>query len=170
MQKALIIGRFQPFHKGHKLFIKKALKENESVIIAIGSSQELRTKKNPFDSIERKKMIQLYFKNIEIIDVPDFKTDKEWANYLIKKAKFNIVYSTNKLVNEILSKRKILTKKLKRMPKVSGTKIRKLMFENNKEYKKLIPLKCVNFLKSINAEKIIKESFFLKETVKKGMK
>lgn len=159
MSTALIIGRFQPFHIGHELFIKKALKENESVIIAIGSSQESRTKKNPFSLIERKKMIQLCFKDIKIIYVPDFKTDKEWADYLLKKAKFGIVYSTNKLVNEILSKRKILTKKLKRTPKISGTKIRKLMFENNNEYKKLIPINCIKFLKIINAEKIIKECF-----------
>ena len=45
MSRALFIGRFQPFHNAHLADIKKILKENDEVLIAIGSSQEKTQKK-----------------------------------------------------------------------------------------------------------------------------
>ena len=56
--KALFIGRFQPFHKGHLKVIKDIIKKDYRVIIGIGSSQYSHTVDNPFTSDERKKMIQ----------------------------------------------------------------------------------------------------------------
>jgi nicotinamide-nucleotide adenylyltransferase len=162
MRNALIIGRFQPFHKAHELLIKQALKENDSVIIAIGSSQESRTIKNPFNYEERKKMISSCFKDIKIIPCPDFESDKDWADYLIKKANFNTVYSNNEWVNKIFSKRKIIIKKTQENKKISGTKIRQ-MINNNENYKKLIPKPCLDVLKKIDAQRIIKECFKKKE-------
>ena len=53
----LYIGRFQPFHMGHLSIVKRALKECDTLVIAIGSSQENRTKKNPFTFEERKAFI-----------------------------------------------------------------------------------------------------------------
>ena len=51
-------GRFNPVHKGHVLLIKKLLKKVDELVIAIGSSQEKNTKRNPFSGNERKQMIQ----------------------------------------------------------------------------------------------------------------
>ena len=53
----LYVGRFQPFHNGHKSVVKEALKHCDRLIIAIGSAQESRTKKNPFTFEERRKFI-----------------------------------------------------------------------------------------------------------------
>ena len=49
----LYIGRFQPFHKGHKSIVESALKQCDRLIIGIGSSQETRTKRNTFSYEER---------------------------------------------------------------------------------------------------------------------
>lgn len=45
---ALFVGRFQPFHLGHLKVIKDILKKNDFIVIAIGSSDEKNTDKNPF--------------------------------------------------------------------------------------------------------------------------
>lgn len=50
----LYIGRFQPFHRGHLSVVREALKHCSKLVIAIGSAQEERTKKNPFSFEERK--------------------------------------------------------------------------------------------------------------------
>lgn len=54
----VFIGRFQPFHMGHKEVIDKALELAEKVIVLVGSSFQPRTIKNPFTFDERKIMIQ----------------------------------------------------------------------------------------------------------------
>jgi len=48
MTTGLIIGRFQPFHKGHLHAIEHALKEVDELIIAVGSSQYVNTEDNPW--------------------------------------------------------------------------------------------------------------------------
>ena len=53
----LIVGRFQFFHNGHKSILDKALKECEIVIVCIGSVEEKRNYRNPFNYKERKKFI-----------------------------------------------------------------------------------------------------------------
>ncbi|MDD4353382.1 MAG: adenylyltransferase/cytidyltransferase family protein [Candidatus Nanoarchaeia archaeon] len=163
MQKALIIGRFQPFHKGHEFLINQVLKQNYSIIIAIGSSQESRTAKNPFNYEERKKMIQSCFKNAKIMPSQDYESDEDWADDLMSKAKFDIVYSNNEKVNEIFYKRKIQVKKVNELPNISGTKIRKMINNNDNKYKELIPKSCLEEMEKICAMKIIKECFKIKK-------
>jgi nicotinamide-nucleotide adenylyltransferase len=73
--KALLIGRFQPFHKGHLQVIKKILGEVDSLIIVIGSSQHKNNLENPLSADEREEMIkrvleQEGLKNYAIFQVP----------------------------------------------------------------------------------------------------
>jgi len=56
--KALFIGRFQPFHKGHLLFLKSIYTQYDKIIIGIGSSQYSNSLDNPFSYDERKMMIE----------------------------------------------------------------------------------------------------------------
>lgn len=51
------IGRFQPYHNGHKSLVDDALKKAKVVVIIIGSAASPRTPKNPFTSSERIQMI-----------------------------------------------------------------------------------------------------------------
>ena len=57
----LIVGRFQTFHNGHRVMIDTALRLCDHLVIFIGSSQESRTLKNPFNYELRKQMIELTF-------------------------------------------------------------------------------------------------------------
>lgn len=54
----VFIGRFQPFHIGHKNVIDVALEKADNVIILIGSSNIARSHRNPFNFAERKMMIE----------------------------------------------------------------------------------------------------------------
>jgi bifunctional NMN adenylyltransferase/nudix hydrolase len=53
----VFVGRFEPFHIGHKEVIDRALQLAEKVVILVGSSNQPRTIKNPFTFDERKQMI-----------------------------------------------------------------------------------------------------------------
>ncbi len=53
----VFIGRFAPFHRGHKAILNKALTLAEHVIVLIGSSNRPRTIQNPWTYSERASMI-----------------------------------------------------------------------------------------------------------------
>lgn len=54
---AVVIGRFQPFHREHLKLIQTALDYADRVCLVIGSGNQPRTIKNPFTANERASMI-----------------------------------------------------------------------------------------------------------------
>jgi bifunctional NMN adenylyltransferase/nudix hydrolase len=56
---AIFIGRFSPFHLGHKVLLDKALEVAEKVVVVLGSHNRAKNIKNPWSSEERKHMIEL---------------------------------------------------------------------------------------------------------------
>ncbi|AAX78660.1 hypothetical protein RB43ORF138c [Escherichia phage RB43] len=55
--KAVVIGRFQPFHNGHAAMVRKALEESETVYILLGSAYAYPNVLNPLTANERERMI-----------------------------------------------------------------------------------------------------------------
>ena len=106
--RALFVGRFQPFHRGHQHAIRAAMRKYGYVVIGIGSSQVSHTKENPFSFQERKKMIEdaLGPGNYEITDIPDFGDDRKWAEHILKNVDFDVVISGNDWVKRCFAGRK----------------------------------------------------------------
>lgn len=50
---AVLIGRFQPFHRGHVVLLQRALVSAPTVVLVLGSSFQARNAKNPFTWEER---------------------------------------------------------------------------------------------------------------------
>ena len=111
---SIYIGRFQPFHNGHKTLFLNALKKNNQVAILVMDSFNVN-KKNPFTFREVKKRITQalseYRRKFIIIKIP--------------------------VVSEVIYGRKVGYKirKIvvsKKIEKISATKIRKKIFKNIK--------------------------------------
>lgn len=128
-----VLGRFQPFHRGHQYLIEKALEQCESVIVGVGSAN-VRDEKNPFSFEERKKQIsdalkkQKYFSRISaIIALDDNPNDEIWLADLLKKTgKINVMFGNNEWPNEIFEKAglKVVRVPLYKRHIYEGTKIR----------------------------------------------
>jgi bifunctional NMN adenylyltransferase/nudix hydrolase len=76
------IGRFQPFHNGHKAIIDAALEKAKEVIVVIGSSFAARNIRNPFTFEERRSMIKAVFPqdNVKVVPVSDYPyDDNKWV-------------------------------------------------------------------------------------------
>lgn len=95
MYDALVfIGRFQPFHNGHKAVIDAALKQAKEVIVVVGSSFSARNIRNPFTFQERKAMIEACYPQesgiakfhhrnprVKVVPVSDYPyDDNKWIN------------------------------------------------------------------------------------------
>ncbi|MEM4620366.1 MAG: adenylyltransferase/cytidyltransferase family protein, partial [Desulfurococcaceae archaeon] len=65
VRRALLFGRFQPFHKGHVSIVKWALYEVgfDEIVFLIGMASENYTPRNPFTAGERIEMIRLSLKD-----------------------------------------------------------------------------------------------------------
>lgn len=61
---AFLIGRFQPFHNGHKHLIDYGLEHAEKVVVLVGGSNKARSAKNPWTFEEREKMIESAYADI----------------------------------------------------------------------------------------------------------
>jgi len=70
---AMFIGRWQPFHNGHKYLIDGALSKGEYVCVAIRNTEI--SEKNPYTVEQRIEMIKRVYQNaVEIIVIPDIKS------------------------------------------------------------------------------------------------
>lgn len=96
----VFIGRFQPFHYGHKHVIDEALKVAERVIVLVGSSDESRTQRNPWNFQERYTMIRYSLdysqdeqKRVLIAELPDSKyNENAWIENVQRTVK-TILYA-----------------------------------------------------------------------------
>jgi nicotinamide-nucleotide adenylyltransferase len=91
----VVLGRFQPFHRGHALMLQEAEQSrNENfpdlqLIIAIGSSNCPETLRNPWSASERTEMISSWL-DIEaefdaiIVSIPDIDDPPNWVSHAEK--------------------------------------------------------------------------------------
>lgn len=61
---SLFVGRFQPFHKGHKWVVEKILNSNKKVCIAIMDIHKSEPEKNPYTTLEVRENITNNFKDL----------------------------------------------------------------------------------------------------------
>lgn len=91
---AVIIGRFQPFHNGHKYLIEQAFIHADRVLVLVGSSNRAATFKNPFTFEERRDMIM---NSIHPISA-------QWEKRISVQALDDFPYNDEKWVAQIQSK------------------------------------------------------------------
>lgn len=96
--RTIVLGRFQPFHKGHAAMVTSALEllntSGKRLRICIGSSEAEESLENPWTADEREQMIRAWLdetqghksKETEIVHVPDL---NDPPNYVKHAEKFH---------------------------------------------------------------------------------
>lgn len=84
MKTAVIIARFQtPYlHEGHKQLITQVKAEHAKLIILLGVSPIVGSRKNPYDYYTREKMIKKEYSDVIVLPVSDHPSDKTWSDNL----------------------------------------------------------------------------------------
>jgi nicotinamide-nucleotide adenylyltransferase len=152
----LVIGRFQPFHHGHKFLIEKALEICDKIYIGIGSSNKT-DEKNPYPADKRIEFIQKFIdeeklekrvsKILKLYDNPD---DDVWFENLFKETgPFDVTIGNNPWNNGIIERHGIIavTVGFYKRHRLEGIKIRKLM-EEEKNWEDRVPEYLVSLIKN----------------------
>ncbi|MBN2127090.1 MAG: nicotinamide-nucleotide adenylyltransferase [Candidatus Diapherotrites archaeon] len=161
--RALIVGRFQPYHSGHHEAIKKILKEVEELIIVVGSSQNSFELDDPFTAGERIEMISLALKKENLFDkcfiipIDDISQYGLWASKVISYTpEFDLVYTNNPIVKQLFEREGIEVKKMiSHLKEIDSSKIRKMM-TNGGKWKKLLSKPVIQYLEEMDCVKRMK--------------
>ena len=73
-KRAMFIGRWQPFHNGHKWLINEKLREGKPILIAVRDIPP--DEKNPFTTEQTVEMIQKVYseQDVEVVCIPDIES------------------------------------------------------------------------------------------------
>ena len=156
----LLIGRFQPFHKGHLAAVSFGLSQVENLWIGIGSSNKNNEKRNPFSADERKEMIlssldKSTLNRIQIFYIPDVNDHAKWTYHVDSIVpKYDVVFSNDDFTTTLYQKRgiKVVSVPLLQREMISGTNIRE-MIAMGKNWMEFVPEGTKNVLLKIDAER-----------------
>jgi nicotinamide-nucleotide adenylyltransferase len=145
-----MLGRFQPFHKGHLALTKQILSECDELLIIIGSAQFNFIDKDPFSAGERVLMIHEALKEAGvdlsrcyIIPVANDENNARWLAYIRSMVPpFDVLYSGNEFVKHLTRSQDssivIEDPVFAEINEYNGTNIRRLMQEG-KPWEHLVP-------------------------------
>jgi nicotinamide-nucleotide adenylyltransferase len=149
-RRGLMLGRFQPFHKGHLALTKQILSECDELLIIIGSAQFNFIDKDPFSAGERVLMIHEALKEAGvdlsrcyIIPVANDENNARWLAYIRSMVPpFDVLYSGNEFVKHLTRSQDssivIEDPVFAEINEYNGANIRRLMQEG-KPWEHLVP-------------------------------
>ncbi|TWR29934.1 NUDIX domain-containing protein [Mucilaginibacter pallidiroseus] len=81
MKTAVIIARFQtPYlHQGHKQLIETVKAQHSNLVVLLGVSPVMGSRKNPYDYYTREKMIKKEYPDVVVLPVSDHPSDRVWS-------------------------------------------------------------------------------------------
>ena len=155
----LLIGRFQPFHKGHLEAVHIALSKVDNLWIGIGSSNKSYEKRNPFTADERKEMIltsldSKTLERVKIYFVPDTGDHEKWTYHVDSIVPpYEMVFSNDDFTITLYKKRgkTVFEVPLLKRDVISGTNIRE-MIASGKDWSDLVPEGTKQVLLKIDAK------------------
>jgi nicotinamide-nucleotide adenylyltransferase len=156
--RALIVGRFQPFHKGHLSAALEVLSKCDDLVIVIGSAEESHTMSNPFTASERYQMIlsslpKDAIPRVQIVPVRDVNRYAIWVGHIESYVPpFDVVYSNNALTRSLFSQVGYEVKKTRAYngKLYSGTEIRRRMLSGER-WQHLVPPEVASMAEEIGA-------------------
>lgn len=151
MNYALYVGRFQPIHWGHVKVIQSMIKDGYNPIIVVGSSQEVKSEKNPLDITTRIELLtdlMAYIKpnKFHIIPLSDISVDADWVPYVLNNVKFitghtpTVFYGGDEVALSLFKEAGMVSKKIDRVAlEISATMVRDYIKKEDCQWKVYIP-------------------------------
>jgi nicotinamide-nucleotide adenylyltransferase len=162
MDRALYIGKFQPFHNGHKEVVENLVEKHNEVIVVIGGAEKTYDTTYLFTAGERIQMVKssIDAESVYIIPVRDINNNAIWTDHINQYTpEYNCVYSNNPLVRRLYKETDDDLKNIDMVKRdeLSSTNIRNKMIEDDELWKNLVPNEVVNLIQKYDGVSRIRE-------------
>jgi nicotinamide-nucleotide adenylyltransferase len=152
--KALVVGRFQPLHKGHLMMFDYVAGDVDELVVGVGSSNHSNTIENPFSFDERRQMIEESFKPKichEIIAIPDVDDDRQWIQNVVDGIEFDVIYTNADHERKIFESAGIGIRDIPFFDRMvySATNVRKHILDDS-SWRDLVPQGTVDVIERVD--------------------
>jgi nicotinamide-nucleotide adenylyltransferase len=165
-ERALYVGRFQPFHLGHLNAVTYVLSKASELVIVVGSAQYSHTLRNPFTAGERITMIRLALDDAKVergrylvIPIRDTHIHKMWVPQVVSQTpRFDIVYTNEPLTSRLFREDGYRVEPIPFYGRnlYSATEIRRRVIEG-KDWKTLVPKVVYDYIHQIGGDERMRE-------------
>ncbi|MFC6764063.1 nicotinamide-nucleotide adenylyltransferase [Natrinema soli] len=145
MTRGFYIGRFQPFHNGHRSMVKEIANDVDELVLGIGSADDSHTVRNPFTAGERIMMITKSLVDFDLVTyavpIEDLERNSVWVSHVQSMSPdFDVAYSNNPLVIQLFREADIEIRQSPMFNRdvLEGSEVRERMI-NDGDWESLVP-------------------------------
>lgn len=168
--RAMLLGRFQPFHCGHQQVVEHALDTYDHLVLVIGSATESYTYANPFTGGERYLMIQRTLEDVDtgqvsIVPVPDIHRYGIYAGHVADLAPpFDVVLSNKALIRYIFEKEgyPVESTPVFKRQVYMGTEVRRRM-ATGEDWRSLVPEGVAEVIDTLDGEERVRRLYAIEQ-------
>ncbi|WP_290817795.1 nicotinamide-nucleotide adenylyltransferase [Halovivax sp.] len=155
MTRGIYIGRFQPFHGGHRSVVERIAEEVDELVLGIGSADASHTARNPFTAGERIMMITKSLADIDVVTyavpIEDLERNSVWVSHVESMSPdFDVAYSNNPLVIQLFREAGVEVRQSPMYNRgvLEGSEVRQRMIDDG-DWESLVPDAVADIVREI---------------------
>jgi len=154
--RGFYIGRFQPFHDGHRYMAEEIASEVDELVLGIGSAGDSHTTRNPFTAGERVMMVTKAVEDLDVttyvVPIEDLDRNAVWVSHVRSMTpRFDVAYSNNPLVVRLFEEAGVEVRgsPMFRRDVLEGAELRERMI-HGRGWTDLVPTTVVDVIEEID--------------------
>ncbi|KDS90435.1 nicotinamide-nucleotide adenylyltransferase [Halorubrum saccharovorum] len=154
--RGFYIGRYQPFHDGHRHMVEEIAAEVDELVLGIGSAGDSHTTRNPFTAGERVMMVTKAVEKLDVttyvVPIEDLDRNSVWVSHVQSMApRFDVAYSNNPLVVRLFEEAGVEVRQspMFRRDVLEGTELRERMI-HGRDWTDLVPDAVVDVIREVD--------------------
>jgi nicotinamide-nucleotide adenylyltransferase len=154
--RGFYIGRYQPFHHGHRHMVEEIAAEVDELVLGIGSAGDSHTTRNPFTAGERVMMVTKAVEELDattyVVPIEDLDRNSVWVSHVQSMTpRFDVAYSNNPLVVRLFEEAGVEVRQspMFRRDVLEGTELRERMIRG-RDWTDLVPDAVVDVIREVD--------------------
>ena len=161
--RGFYIGRFQPFHNGHRHMVEEIADDVGEIVLGIGSAGDSHTTRNPFTAGERVMMVTKAVDDLPVttyvVPIEDLDRNSVWVSHVQSMTpRFDVAYSNNPLVIRLFEEADVEVRQspMFRRDVLEGTELRERII-HGRDWEDLVPDAVVDVITEVDGAERIRQ-------------